>query len=114
MPETFKTLAAWLTSSGIKILGILIALLILSQLSRSIVRWLEKFVPDKDPLQTAEAKKRAHTLGNILRHALLVVIFFIAILMILGELGIQLGPLLATAGIGAVAIGFGAKAWSKT
>jgi moderate conductance mechanosensitive channel len=113
MLETFKTLAAWLTSSGIKILGILIALLILSQLSRSIVRWLEKFVPDKDPLQTAEAKKRAHTLGNILRHALLVVIFFIAILMILGELGIQLGPLLATAGIGAVAIGFGAQSLVK-
>ena len=33
--------------------------------------------------------------------------------MILGELGIQLGPLLATAGIGAVAIGFGAQSLVK-
>ena len=59
------------------------------------------------------SKKRAHTLGNTLRHALLIAISFVAILMILGELGIQLGPLLATAGIGALAIGFGAQSLVK-
>ena len=113
MPEIFKTVTTWLTTSGIKVLGILIALLILSQMSKWIVKWLEKFIPDKDPLQATEAKKRAHTLGNILRHALIIVIYFIALLMILGELGIQLGPLLATAGIGAIAIGFGAQSLVK-
>ena len=60
MPETFKTIAAWLTTSGTKILGILVSLIILSQISKWIVRWMEKFVPEKDPLQVAEAKKRAH------------------------------------------------------
>ncbi len=109
MPEMFKNIASWLTTSGIKVLGILIALIILSQMSRWIVKWLERFVPEKDTLQAAEAKKRAQTLGNILRHALLIVISFIALMMILGEVGIQLGPLLATAGIGAVAVGFGAQ-----
>jgi small conductance mechanosensitive channel len=109
MPELFKTVSSWLTTSGIKIIGILIMLVILSQMSRRVIKWLERFVPEKDPLQAVEAKKRAQTLGNILRNALLVVITFIALLMILGELGIQLGPLLATAGIGAVAIGFGAQ-----
>ncbi len=109
MSETFKTVASWLTTSGIKIIGILIGLAILSQMSKWILKWMEKFVPEKDSLQAAEAKKRAHTLGDILRHALLITISFIAVLMILGELGIQLGPLLATAGIGAVAIGFGAQ-----
>jgi small conductance mechanosensitive channel len=113
MSETVKTIATWLTTSGIKILGILIAFLILSQMSRWIIGWVEKFVPEKDPLRAAEAKKRAHTLGNILRHVLLIVISFVAILMILGELGIQLGPLLATAGIGAIAIGFGAQSLVK-
>ena len=111
--RNIKTITTWLTTSGIKIIGILIGLIILSQMSRWIVRWMEKFVPEKDPLQAAEAKKRAHTLGNILRHALLIIISFIAILMILGELGIQLGPLLATAGIGALAIGFGAQSLVK-
>jgi small-conductance mechanosensitive channel len=113
MPETFKTIATWLTTSGIKILGILITLFILSQMSRWIVGWLEKFVPEKDLLQSSEARKRVQTLGNILRHAILIAISFIAVLMILGELGIQLGPLLATAGIGAVAIGFGAQSLVK-
>ena len=113
MSEIFKNITSWLTASGIKILGILIALIILSQMSRWIVKWLERFVPEKDSLQATEAKKRAQTLGNILRHTFLIVIFFIAILMILGELGIQLGPLLATAGIGALAIGFGAQSLVK-
>jgi len=113
MPEIFKTILTWLTTSGIKVFGILIALIILSQMSRWVVKWLERFVPEKDSLQAAEAKKRAHTLGNSLRHALLIGISFIAILMILGELGIQLGPLLATAGIGALAIGFGAQSLVK-
>jgi len=113
MSEIFKNITSWLTASGIKILGILIALIILSQMSRWVVKWLERFVPEKDSLQATEAKKRAQTLGNILRHVLLIVIFFVAILMILGELGIQLGPLLATAGIGALAIGFGAQSLVK-
>jgi len=113
MLDTFNNLTAWLSTSGIKILGILISLVILSQMSKWIISWLEKFVPEKDPLLAAEAKKRAQTLGNILRHALLITLLLVAILMILGELGIQLGPLLATAGIGAVAIGFGAQSLVK-
>jgi len=113
MPELFKTISSWLTTSGIKVIGILITLVILSQMSRWIIKWLERFIPEKDPLQAVEAKKRAQTLGNILRHSLLIVITFIAVLTILGELGIQLGPLLATAGIGAVALGFGAQSLVK-
>jgi small conductance mechanosensitive channel len=113
MSAMLKNIISWLTTSGIKVLGILIALIILSQVTKWIAKWLERFVPEKDPLQAAEAKKRAQTLGNILRHALLLVMAFIATLMILGELGIQLGPLLATAGIGALAIGFGAQSLVK-
>jgi len=113
MTEHLKTTLLWLTTSGIKIVGILVAFFILSQMSRWIVRWMERFVLEKDPLQAAEAKKRAQTLGNILRHALLIVMVFVAALMILGELGIQVGPLLATAGIGALAIGFGAQSLVK-
>jgi small conductance mechanosensitive channel len=109
MPELLKTVSSWFTNSGIKVIGILIAFVVLSQTSRWVVKWLERFIPEKDPLQAVEAKKRAQTLGKILRHALLIVIGSIAVLMILGELGIQLGPLLATAGIGAVALGFGAQ-----
>jgi small-conductance mechanosensitive channel len=108
-----QTITAWLTTSGIKIIGIVIGLVILSQISRWSVKWVERLIPEKDPLQAAEVKKRAQTLGNTLRDALWVVFSFVALLMILGELGIQLGPLLATAGIGALAIGFGAQSLVK-
>lgn len=104
-----KNIATWLTTSGVKIFGILIGLFILSQMSKWILRWMEKFIPEKDPIQALEAKKRARTLGNTLRHAILILLLFLSIMMVLGELGIQLGPLLATAGVGALAIGFGAQ-----
>ncbi len=113
MPEFLKSILIWLTKSGLKIVGILIGLLIVYQLSKLITRWVERFIPEKDIIGATEAKKRAYTLGNILRHALLILLSFIAIMMILGELGIQLGPLLATAGIGALAIGFGAQSLVK-
>lgn len=113
MPEFLKSILIWLTTSGLKIVGILIGLLIVYQLSKLITRWVERFIPEKDIIGATEAKKRAYTLGNILRHALLILLSFIAIMMILGELGIQLGPLLATAGIGALAIGFGAQSLVK-
>jgi small-conductance mechanosensitive channel len=113
MIDTLKQITSWLTSSGIKIIGILLGLLILSQMSKWVVRWVERMIPEKDPLQAAEAKKRAQTLGKILRHAILILFWVVGLLTILGELGIQLGPLLATAGIGALAIGFGAQSLVK-
>lgn len=113
MNDVIKLIFLWLKTSGIKIVGIFIGLLILYQMSKWINKWVERFIPEKDIIGTMEAKKRAYTLGNILRHVFLVLIFLIAIMMILGELGIQLGPLLATAGIGALAIGFGAQSLVK-
>jgi small-conductance mechanosensitive channel len=113
MVDTLKHFTSWLTTSGIKIIGILVGLLILSQMSKWVVRWLETMIPEKDPLQAAETKKRAQTLGKILRHAILILFWVVGLLTILGELGIQLGPLLATAGIGALAIGFGAQSLVK-
>ena len=54
MTEHLKTTLLWLTTSGIKIIGILVAFFILFQMSRWIVRWMERFVPGKDPLQAAD------------------------------------------------------------
>ncbi|MCX8116718.1 MAG: mechanosensitive ion channel family protein [Desulfobacterota bacterium] len=113
MAEIFKSFTSYLTAPVMKIGGILAALLVITLLSRWIEIWIERFVSEKDPLLASEAKKRAHTLGSILRHALLILLVFVAALMILGELGIQVGPLLATAGIGALAIGFGAQSLVK-
>jgi len=54
-------------------------------------------------------KQRVRALGAILRSAASVTIFSIAGFAILGDLGINLAPLLASAGVVGVAIGFGAQ-----
>jgi moderate conductance mechanosensitive channel len=54
-------------------------------------------------------KQRVRALGAILRSAASVTIFSIAGVVILGDLGINLAPLLASAGVVGIAIGFGAQ-----
>jgi moderate conductance mechanosensitive channel len=56
---------------------------------------------------------RARTLGTVLRGIATALIWTIALAMILGELGIDLGPLIAGAGIAGVALGFGAQSLVK-
>jgi moderate conductance mechanosensitive channel len=52
---------------------------------------------------------RIETLARVFRSAAAVVIFLVAGMLILGELGISIAPILATAGVAGVAIGFGAQ-----
>lgn len=56
---------------------------------------------------------RARTIGTILRSAVTIAIICIATLTILDGLGAPLGALIASAGIGSVAIGFGAQSLVK-
>ncbi|HEX6523421.1 MAG TPA: mechanosensitive ion channel domain-containing protein [Streptosporangiaceae bacterium] len=54
-------------------------------------------------------EQRSRALGSILLSAVSAVIFGIATLTVLGDLGINLAPLLASAGVLGVALGFGAQ-----
>jgi moderate conductance mechanosensitive channel len=56
------------------------------------------------------AAQRVEALSTVLRSVVAVVIWVIATLLVLGELGVQIGPLLAGAGVVGVAIGFGSQA----
>src|SRR5829696_2256366 len=56
---------------------------------------------------------RAQTLAQVLRSVATIGIWTIALVMVLGELGVYLGPLIAGAGIAGVAIGFGAQSLVK-
>jgi moderate conductance mechanosensitive channel len=67
-------------------------------------------VLEASPVVFSERRRqRAQALGSILRSITSVVIFGIAGLTILGDLGINLAPLLASAGVVGIAIGFGAQ-----
>ena len=56
---------------------------------------------------------RARTLAQVLQSIATIGIWTIALVMMLGELGVNLGPLIAGAGIAGVAIGFGAQSLVK-
>lgn len=57
--------------------------------------------------------QRAKTTGTVLRSIVTVTVSGIALLMVLSIVGLPLGPLLASAGVGGVAIGFGAQSLVK-
>lgn len=102
----------WLHLGGILLKIVLIyigARIVLSIAKRTIDRIFLNRV--KGPVQISE--KRAKTLASLMHSAALNVIYFIAILLILAEFGIELGPLIAGAGIVGLAIGFGAQSLVK-
>ncbi|GAA3225161.1 mechanosensitive ion channel [Pseudonocardia petroleophila] len=53
--------------------------------------------------------QRARTIGSVLRSTISVIVLTIAAIMVLSEFGVNLGPILASAGIVGVAVGFGAQ-----
>ncbi len=57
--------------------------------------------------------QRTATLGSLLRSISTVVIFTIALLYVMDALGLNLAPVLASAGVGGVALGFGAQSVVK-
>jgi small-conductance mechanosensitive channel len=71
--------------------------------------------PQNDPDARIEEQlqerttQRARAFGTLLRSATVIVIWSIAIIMILSILGINVTPILASAGVAGVVIGFGAQ-----
>jgi small-conductance mechanosensitive channel len=65
--------------------------------------------PEPGPNAMARRAQRAETISSVLRNVSAVVIWTIALLIVLGELGVDLAPLIAGSAIAAAAIGFGAQ-----
>jgi len=119
----------WLLGTPLQIVGILIGAL--------IIRWLVHRAIDRVVSRAASAAKRtqdppprrgvkvlagatgafvserrgqrAETVGSVLRSVASFVIFGMAFVTVLDKLGIPIGPLLASAGVAGVALGFGAQ-----
>lgn len=58
-------------------------------------------------------RQRVETLGSLLRNVVDVVLVVITVLTILAIFGVPMGPLIASAGVGGVALGFGAQSLVK-
>ena len=72
---------------------------------------LKSMLPPTEP--DPRAAGRAATLGDVLRSLATAVVYGLTLLLILGEVGINLGPLVASAGIAGVALGVGAQSLVK-
>lgn len=84
---------------------IVIALLIWETVNSAIARHLQKLSRDAEVARTA----RVRTLLPMLRTALAGALFAVTILIILYEVGVNIAPLLAGAGVIGLAIGFGSQ-----
>ena len=108
-PEYFLAIGA----SLLRVAVILVAAAIFTRLLRRAVEafreQLEKRQRERPDASTAELAKRMTTLVRFVRIAIGVVVWSLAVVMSLRELGYDVGPLIAGAGVVGLAIGFGAQ-----
>ena len=133
-----QTHIQWLANSSslfilkpLRIIGIILAAMLIRWLLHRAIRRLTSTTsraampallkPLKEKNAQAEAgvfiperrRQRAEAIGSVLRSFVTAVVFTMGAMLVLGELGFDLGPLLASAGIVGVALGFGAQSLVK-
>ncbi|MBA4098750.1 MAG: mechanosensitive ion channel family protein [Rhodospirillum sp.] len=105
------TFATRLIRGGLSAIVIVLVADFLWRLARALIdRKLTSASPAEN-LEVEEARRRARlrTLLPILRNVLMVVVMTVAAMMVLSALGVEIGPLIAGAGVVGVAVGFGAQ-----
>jgi small-conductance mechanosensitive channel len=103
-------MTSWLSTKGWHVILILAGAWIVNEIiNRSLERAIRHMIkPDAFASPDAE-RKREDTLIHILNRTLSIVIYFIAFIMILAAIGINITPLIAGAGIVGLAVGLGAQ-----
>jgi len=101
----------WTLVHGIKIICIIFIAFLAIKISNKIIeKIIRKAVKkEKGAKDGLAEKKREDTLIRVFNSILIIIIWLIALLTILPEFGINVGPILAGAGILGVALGFGAQ-----
>ncbi len=118
--ETWSVpIVAWLaTVGGERIVGSLISIAIITAVG--LVLWellnfgMERLIrPDDQTLEGLRRAARLRTLLPLFRQVSLAVLALFVVLISLSEIGIDIGPLIAGAGVVGIAVGFGAQAMVK-
>ncbi len=97
--------------SGIQVLLILIIAVIIKIVSNKLLKALENHLRTNSP--SIEEKKRVKTLARVSNYIVALLIWVIAIMLALSALGFSIAPILATAGVAGIAVGFGAQSLVK-
>ena len=108
MGENFwQVVQDWLLTSGLRIVIIVLGCLVGYRSVRVLAARLESLIAGAAP--TEDEAQRASTLARVIRSTALVTIVIVTGLMILLELGLDVTPLIAGAGVAGVALGLGAQ-----
>ena len=114
--KPWSDIVAFVQREVLPVLVIVIAAYVALRLARLFVHGVVETLLDREvtegtaqELSAVEVKKRMDTLDALGANALQFVIVAIAGLMILGQLGLDIGPAVAGLGIAGIAIGFGAQ-----
>ena len=99
----------------LKILLIVVVAIVLGRLAARAVRRVLKGAQARAPIKISSprAQQRADTIADVLGGLVKAIILVIAAFMVLSELGVNLAPLIAGAGIAGIAVGFGAQSLVK-
>ena len=104
-----RTLADWAVGAGLRVVLISVLAYAVIRTATLVIRRFEHEVNLGTDLDALERAKRAKTLGSVVRNFTTAIVTVMAILMILRELEIDIAPVLASAGVVGLAVGFGAQ-----
>jgi small conductance mechanosensitive channel len=102
-----------LLASALRVVGAVIVAGLLWWILRLVIRRIEKSLGTPQPGSLTTSEQRTRTLVSLLRSVGRVIIFVIFLFMLLSAIGLDLGPLLAGAGVVGLAISFGAQSLVK-
>lgn len=109
-----ERILAWLPQHLDKPARILLILLLAGLSLRAVHRILARLREAIAARQeNVEDSRRIHTLSRVIRYVLTVVVTVVTGLLILGEFGVSVAPILGAAGVVGIAVGFGAQSLVK-
>ncbi len=101
-----------LYQGGLHVVIILLLAWLLLKFSNKGIRMLKLYLI-RQAAGDKEEEKRIDTLGRVFRYIVSVLIILVAGMLVLTEVGISIAPILATAGVLGIAVGFGAQTLVK-
>ncbi|MEK6718102.1 MAG: mechanosensitive ion channel family protein [candidate division NC10 bacterium] len=103
----------WLKTSGLRLVVIGIGSILLVRLLRVVADRILRLMTNGGAPAVTEREKRARTLASLLRTVGTTLVLIVAVMMALREIGLDITPLIAGAGVAGLAIGFGAQSLIK-
>lgn len=111
--KLFDIVSNWIITTIPAVIVLLIIFVIAKKLLNLLVGKTKTFVVSRTTKRleenALEAEKRVNTLMEILKQAGIVLLWVVFVMILLKEFGLDIGPLIAGAGVIGLAVGFGAQ-----